>query len=1054
MKKVLFFVMLLLGFALAFACKSQPEPEPEPEIPNQGPNPQWRLIENLPFYFSEDAAVSGFTDNDNDGIDKTGAGDSREGIQTLLNRLGRIGGGALYLSEGRYRINGQLIIPRGVVLRGDWQQPKKDAPVRGTILMAYHGRGSEEEDSSFIIMEPSTGLYNVAIWYPEQLPESIMPYPPSVLYGKKGYWGNDYTNVRNVTLVNSFSGIVLNLDNGGGCPNIFNLYGSPLSRGIEIDNIADVGRFDWIDFSPDYWSASGLPNAPAKNGTHVKYIRENATGMVMRRNDWSYTCHFTVDGYRTGYYAGQSLAVDDRGVRSESTPNGHNYHLTFTNCTEAIRIDAVANVGKMFTHVRISDCDNGIVVGSSIGGTTQFLDCEIAARQDAINIAEMSSIKFMSQQCKVQAGRVNISGGLYVSVDGDFNNPRPQVSINAGGRALLSGNRFAQEADIRDNSLFQSVISHTPVNIKPMPDFPELKPRVTAPARNALYVVTDPEFGGLANYTFRGNWQRSLNEYNPAGPFGVVNASFDNTAAIQNALNKAGTEGGGIVFLPPGKYRVNGNLVIPTGVELKGASDLASVPKGQGSIIEVYAGKNKPNGQPFIKLSERSGIRGITFNYPEITSTQVLRPASMPKYPYCLQAAGADVYIVNVSVIAMYQGIDLFTYKCDNHYVDYFAGHVFKNAMTIGGGSANGLISNTQFNSLVFSNGHEWKFGTWPNSINNAAARKAVYDQNFAELEFMVLKDCSDQLLYNNFHYASHIGIFFGRDNTYPSGISMGLGLDASMRSVYIDGIDPNKGFDLINSQVVSVATDVYNETKFIETSPRFTGEAYFYSSDYWGNARYGVYAGGGTINFYLAHFDQYGTQTFLEIPSDAAVNLVSSDVNAVNFNTPDKNRQVSVKSSVIAASSPAGYRSFAGNITFAAGMNQEMTLPRTGWLASASNGTARLALDGDGSTRWTAGMQARSGQWFSVDTRQAVTFNAVILDTSLSPNDWPSSYEVYAFNTADDRGTLIASGSQPSSLLIIRVPETTARYVTVARTGGNKSNYWSIHEFYLANIK
>jgi hypothetical protein len=425
----------------------------------------------------------------------------------------------------------------------------------------------------------------------------------------------------------------------------------------------------------------------------------------------------------------------------------------------------------------------------------------------------------------------------------------------------------------------------------------------------------------------------------------------------------------------------------------------------------------------------------------------------MPKYPYCLQAAGAGVYIVNVSVIAVYQGIDLFTYKCDNHYVDYFAGHVFKNAMTIGGGSANGLISNTQFNSLVFANGYEWKFGTWPNSVNDAAARNAVYDQNFAELEFMVLKDCNDQLLYNNFHYASHIGIFFGKDRTYPSGICMGLGLDASMRSIYIEGIDPKKGFDLINSQVVSVARDVYGETKFIETSPRFTGEAHLYSSDYWGNARYGVYSGGGTLNFYLAHFDQYGTQTFLEIPGDAAVNLASSDVNAANFNSAGKNGRVSVKSSVIAASSPTGYRSWANNITALAGMNQEMTLPRTGWLANASTGTAELALDGNGSTRWTAGAQTRSGQWFSVDTRQAVTFNAVILDTSLSANDWPSSYEVYVSNTAGDRGTLIASGTRPSSILIIRIPQTTARYVTVARAGGNRSNYWSIHEFYLANI-
>ena len=1001
--------------------------------------PQWRVIESVDFE-SEDICVAAFTEDDHSQIDKTGTNNSREGIQELLNKLGSIGGGTLYLSAGKYKIDGQLFIPKGVVLRGDWKKPLKDTPVIGTILMAYSGRGSEDEANSFITMEPTTGLYNLTIWYPEQLPDNITPYSPTILYGRRGYWGNDYCNVRNVNLINSYSGVVVSRNNGGGCPNIFNLYGSPLSRGIEIDNIADVGRFDWIDFSPDYWSASGLPNAPTKDGVHKKYIHDNATGIVMRRNDWSYTCHFSAEGYHTGFYAAVSKVTNDN-----SLPNGHNYHFIFNNCNEAIRLDGVASVGIMFTHIRITDCDHGIVVGKGVGSTAQFYDCEISSRQNAIKIDGEASLKLMTQQCKIHSGKVNILGGIFVSVDGDFNNEQPQISTGIKARMILSGNRFAKPAEIDDRSLFVSSIDHKPVSIKPLPDFPEVKPRETKPAKNTLYIVTDSEFGAVANT----NYSTSVAGF-------VGNAVLDCTNAIQKALDKAGNDGGGIVFLPPGKYMLNGNLVIPEGVELKGASDVASVPKGPGSIIEVYAGKNNPDGTPFLKLSARSGIRGITFNYPEQKSSLTINPSTMPKYPYCLQATGSDVYIVNIGIRATYNGIDLFTYKCDNHYIDYFAGHIFKNAIRIGGGSSNGIISNVQFNSLVMSAGHESKFGSWPNSENNEAAKNAVYDQNWKELEFMILEDCQDQILYNNFHYASHQGIIFGKNSTHPSGISMGLGLDASLRSICFEGLDSNKGFDLINTQVVSIAKDnIYSDTRYIETSPAFKGEAYLYSSDYWGNSRYAGVFGSGKVNFLMPHFEQYGSTRFLDITGDANIYISTCDVNTSNFVTAGKAGQVAVESSVVVLTSPSGYRSWWNNLTTSPIFRAEATLPRTGWIAYSNynNFNTFNAIDGNAATRWDTGSSQTPGQWFYVDTQQPVTFNTVILDCSMSPNDWPSSYAVHVSENGINWGAPILTGSQPSSVVIISLPETTSRYVRISQTGSGKTQYWSIHEFYLANV-
>jgi hypothetical protein len=988
---------------------------------------QYRLIDSG--FDSEELAVAAFTDASLASIDKTGANDSRDGIQELLNRLGNAGGGTLYLSEGKYKISGKLVIPKGVTLRGDWRKPTKNQPLTGTILMAYWGRGSESEDDAFITMESSTGVYDISFWYPEQEAGNIVPYPPTILYGKQGYWGNDYNNVRNVTLVNSYSGVILSRRNGGGCPNVFNLYGTPLSRGIEIDNIADVGRLDWIEFSPDFWAASGLPGAPQKGSAYSAFIRQNATGIIMRRNDWSYTCNVDIEGYKTGFHAVGSIASAD------SKPNGHNYGITCRNCSAGILIEDISNAGIMFTRIKIENCDRGIVIGGSAASVAQFYDCEIAASGEAIRTEKNVSTKLLTQQCKIISGKVNIEGGVYTSIDGDFNNPAPQVTIGAFARTILTGNRFASAADIKNNSLFACKISHDPVSVKKLPEFPEIRPRETKPAGKALYVVTDTEFGAIGNGT------------------------ADNTSAIQNALNKAGAEGGGIVFLPAGKYKVTGNLTVPSGVELKGASDLASVPKGQGSILEVYAGKNQPDGTPFLKLSAKSGIRGITFNYPEQISSMTKDPATLPKYPSCIQATGDSVYIVNVGVRATYNGIDLFTYPCDNHYVDYFAGHVFKNAIRVGGGSKNGLIANTQFNSLVYASGFEDpKFGNWPNSINDTDSKNAVYNQNWLELEFIILEDCENEILYNDFHYASHKGILLREKNgKAPSGLALGYGIDASMRAICFEAVSPDNGFDLINSQVVSVARDdVYADSRFLETGSGFTGTVNLFASDYWGNAKYGgVFNGSGKVNLSLANFQQYGSIRFLNIVGNDEFSFSNSVCNASDFVNTGKAGSVNVHSSVSALSSPSGYKSWFNNLTTAPVFSPNASLLyRYGWIVTASGGDPNLAIDGNANTRWSNGSQANPGQWFAVNTRIPVKINTVILDASGSPNDFPKEYAVYVSSDGVNWGAPIVTGSNGSALTIISIPEATIQYLKIVQTGSGKTQYWSIHEFYMAYIE
>jgi len=331
------------------------------------------------YHLSKDPVVSAYNVKD---FCTTGDGvtDVTSLVQTLIDSLGRLGGGTVFLPEGRYVFRGNLTIRKGITLRGEWSKPVKGQAIKGTILMVYAGRGSETA-TPFITMETSAAVRDLAFWYPEQSPIGITPYPPAIQFGEPGYFGNEFCNAKNITLVNAYSGVVFSRTTGGTCPVINGIYGTPLSRGVEIDNISDVGRIENIDFSPSYWSGSGLTNAPAAGSAFESWIYQNGTGVVMRRNDWSYLCYVNIEGYNRDEYVAPSIASPG------AVPNGHQYSMTFTNCKTAIYIQVVSSNGIMFSQVTTVGCDSGFVVGPNTSGAVQFHTCTINADVNAVVVA-------------------------------------------------------------------------------------------------------------------------------------------------------------------------------------------------------------------------------------------------------------------------------------------------------------------------------------------------------------------------------------------------------------------------------------------------------------------------------------------------------------------------------------------------------------------------------------------------------------------------------------------------------------------------------------------
>ena len=990
------------------------------------------------------------------GADPTGVQDNTKIFQTLINKIGNLGGGTLYIPEGMYKIKSTLTVMKGVTIRGDWIKPDKNSPVEGTVLLAYVGRDKTPTGSPFIETEVGAGVMNLTIFYPEQDPNNIVKYSPAIRLGVDNYFGNEYNNVKNVTIINAYIGVLFSYTNGGAAPVVNGVYGSPLLVGVEIDNIADVGRVEWLDFSPDYWINCGLYERlgmenPFKNEDAVKsakdFIYNNGTGLIMRRNDWSYACYLTVDGYKNGYMGAHSVGS------MSGTPNGHNYDFYFTNCQTGVYIEATNSVGVLFNKIVTENCGTGIKIGPGTSGAAQFANCKLDNRgTSAIEIDQSSGTRLLLNESEIN-GSVGIYGGTFQATDVDFLmqtggfNLNPHIYIGTAGRANIVGCRFKGDpnTNIMNDSFFASNIDYTPLDSKKAPEFPETKQLVKTPAKFNLYVATDPEFGAAVN-----------------------NKNTDSTEAIQKALNKAAADGGGYVFLPAGKYRLDGYLVVPSGVELVGSMSNSSVPHGEGSILGCYYGQNDRNALPFTQLKENAGFRGITIDYP----LQVYKKPEKSSdyrpdyYPYAIQGQGKNIYVINVGVRAAYAALDLFTYQCDNFYVDFLAGHMFNYGVRVGGNSENGILSNLMCNTIVYACGQESKFGSFANSPKSGVSNSPLYEYGMMNLDFLILGDCKNIRLYNCFNYGSYRGIMLQNDGGGgpESGASMGLALDGNTYSFYITEGVKTKNFDFINTQIVTL-TNNYSpkDTSYIYSEGNNDFDITLFTSDYWGQPVYSVYLGenSGRLRLETAHFNNAGQSALLNAKGGGFI-LENGSVDSINKIVTDTSETFSfilISASIIKESfGIMSVHIWENNISnmmefSAGGIIASSSLDRSNWTATASENksksSTKKAFDGKISTRWDTGKSQKPGQWFILDLGGEYAFNYLILDVGSSTGDAPAQWDIYVSSDGENWGKSVAGGKKGNG--IIKFDRQTASYIKIEQNGSD-GLYWSIHEMYVCN--
>lgn|GEM_PF-1320790 len=135
----------------------------------------------------------------------------------------------------------------------------------------------------------------------------------------------------------------------------------------------------------------------------------------------------------------------------------------------------------------------------------------------------------------------------------------------------------------------------------------------------------------------------------------------DATSAIQSALTDAGNAGGGIVYLPAGWYRINGNLSIPTNVELRGTgSGKTGAYISYGTWLTVYGGENTSTPQSdtaAVTLNgDGSGINAINVIWP---NNPFEAEGTLKTYPFAFRINAKDAYVIYTNFKNPYHGIDV-----------------------------------------------------------------------------------------------------------------------------------------------------------------------------------------------------------------------------------------------------------------------------------------------------------------------------------------------------------------------------------------------------------
>ncbi|MEV6171757.1 glycosyl hydrolase family 28-related protein [Streptomyces sp. NPDC051954] len=270
----------------------------------------------------------------------------------------------------------------------------------------------------------------------------------------------------------------------------------------------------------------------------------------------------------------------------------------------------------------------------------------------------------------------------------------------------------------------------------------------------------------------------------------------DATAAIQRALDRAGRDGGGIVYLPAGWYRVDGHLTVPEDVELRGASAVPNrdlLGASAGTVLMAYEGRGTAHPDTATALvtldGDHAGVRGLRAFYPE---NNPAAPEGLQPYPYTIRGNGTGTYVMDIGLPNAWNAIDMATHDNDGFTVRKLAGAYFHHGITVGksdGGRIEGVLSNGNAVSRVGYAMPDWvqEKNIFPEVIDDPMRKQA---------RIVTVDGATDLTLLDVFGYGFHDGLVvdsgevtafnLGTDNLGGDGHTVEAGTGADVTAVNV----------------------------------------------------------------------------------------------------------------------------------------------------------------------------------------------------------------------------------------------------------------------------
>jgi hypothetical protein len=672
---------------------------------------RWRVIPEDPDYPTDEVIMAAISVDDSGFANPLPADpantDCTATFQEAIDTVSQANGGTVWVPEGEYRFDNNLILRGGVSLRGRWDRPSATNWNPGSVLKIYHGQDNPDGDA-FITLSGggNATIKELTFWHPNQSPTNIKPYP----YVISAYTG--LITPENLTFVNAYRGIN-QLEAGFGL--IRGIYGTTLETGLMSDSGEAVPRFESLYAGPQYWEWWPLDNAvanPGQAGNYANFMLNSGTFFRIQNMDVFSFYNADISGYSVGFVMENSDggSADNGAVPNHGQVSGVNIH----DCKIAMHV----KVGSFSTGMKSTFSGSQYGIYSSTDGDISLTECNISGGTYAAYNAGGSEFRLNAKSCTIN-GPVRFEDGTLELKACNFTSAGTHVTATSGiDRGVVWGCTYNNTQSVTIVGASYMNVDPTPLNYKPLPAY-------------GINPLTDWNTGRKPAKT---------NLFNVVAYGAKGDGKTDDTTAVKAAISAAKLNGGGIVFFPFGafgRYRITDNLDLGAGVELRGIGHRGPVGEYKSQSIIFVEKSGAADGTPFITMGDGSGMRGgLVFWYPANNWDRVINGGQdFIPYPYTIYAHGTNNYIIACTTPNAYQFAD-FDAAIDPLLDMMLTGGLHKVYRVRGGTTGCRIMT-----------GHVKPSGMWGNltDIPNNKANYTVFGGVTAkELEIFYLQECED----------------------------------------------------------------------------------------------------------------------------------------------------------------------------------------------------------------------------------------------------------------------------------------------------------------------